>query len=99
MSVQKNKYLTYREKPIIRKGDDIYYGNLDDKYILALKVLETKEEYGMKVATKIKLELQDNSGELGKGGVYRKTEREDLYHALDLGAFWLEDALDADSNI
>ena len=90
MATAKKKVFTYKDKPVIRKGNEIYYGNLEDKYILALKIIETKQEYGMDIASKIKLELQDNSGELGKGQVYRKTERDDLYHAFDIGSFWLE---------
>jgi len=95
-TAKKSKVFTYKDKPVIRKGNEIYYGNLEDKYILALKILETKEEHGLQLATKIRMELQDNSGELGKGRVYRKSEREDLYHAFDIGAFWLQDALEED---
>lgn len=94
MAAKKTKVFTYKDKPVIRKGNEIYYGNLEDKYILALKILETKQEYGMEIASKIKMELQDNTGELGKGKVYRQSERSDLYHAFDIGGFWLEDALD-----
>ncbi len=94
-AVKKNKVFTYKDKPVIRKGKEIYYGNLEDKYILALKITETKQEYGMEIATKIVMELQDNGGELGTGKIYRKSERDDLYHAFDIGAFWLEDALDS----
>lgn len=92
---KKNKMLTYKNKPVIRKGNEIYYGNLEDKYILALKIIETKKEYGMDIAVRIQMELQDNGGELGTGKVYRKSERNDLYHAFDIGGFWLEDALDS----
>ena len=35
----------------------------------------------------------DNTGEFGKGMVYRKGERENLYKALDIGEWWLQDAI------
>ena len=38
--------------------------------------------------------IQDNTGELGNGVNYRTGERDDLYKAFDIGAWWLQDALD-----
>lgn len=92
-AAKKKKFLTYKEKPLIRCGDRVYYGNLEDKYILVLDILESKDVSGVKVATKVKIQLMDNTGELGKGQVYRKAERDDLYKALDIGEWWLKDAL------
>ncbi|MCH5184487.1 MAG: hypothetical protein J1F64_00035 [Oscillospiraceae bacterium] len=89
------KAFMYRGKPIIRKGDRIFYGNLDDRYILTLTVLEAAEMNGVNAATKVKVEIQDNDGVLGTGKTYRKTERENLYRALDIGTFWLSEALES----
>ncbi len=92
-TAKKKKLLTYKGKPLIRIGDRIFYGNLADKYILVLDVIETKDVKDVKAATKVKIQLMDNTGELGKGQVYRKTERENLYKAIDIGEWWLQDAL------
>lgn len=92
-TAKKKKLLTYNGKPLIRIGDRIFYGDLADKYILVLDILETKDVKDVKAATKVKIQLMDNSGELGKGQVYRKTERENLYKAIDIGEWWLQDAL------
>lgn len=92
-TAKKKKILTYNGKPLIRCGERVYYGNLEDKYILALDIIEAKDNNGVKVSTKVKIQLMDNTGELGKGQVYRKGERDDLYKALDIGEWWLTDAL------
>ncbi len=92
-TAKKKKLLTYKGKPLIRIGDRIFYGNLTDKYILVLDVIETKDVKDVKAATKVKIQLMDNTGELGEGQVYRKTERENLYKAIDIGEWWLQDAL------
>lgn len=92
-AAKKKKFLTYKGKPLIRCGDRVYYGNLEDKYILVLDITESKDVSGVKVSTKVKIQLMDNTGELGKGQVYRKAERDDLYKALDIGEWWLKDAL------
>ena len=42
-AVKKKKFLTYKGKPLIRCGQKLYYGNLNDKYILVLEVVETEK--------------------------------------------------------
>lgn len=94
-AAKKKKILMYRGKPLYRVGDRIYYGNLEDKYILALDLIE-KQKYNdiLERTSKIKIQLMDNTAEkLGEGQVYRRAERNDLYHALDIGEWWLNDAL------
>lgn len=93
---KKKKMLTYRGKPVYRKGNTIYYGNLEDQLILVLEVAETKKVGKLKVATKVKFSIQDNTvDELGTGMKYRVGEREDLFKAFDIGSWWLQDALNS----
>ncbi len=93
MAVKKKKILTYNGKPIIRCGNRIYYGKLEDKFILVLDIQETKKVKGFDVAAKVLVQVMDNTGELGKGQVFRKAERDNLYKALDIGEWWLRAAL------
>ena len=92
-AVKKKKVLTYKGKPLLKCGNRIYYGNLEDKCILALDILESKDNKDIKSSTKIKVQVMDNTGEFGKGMVDRKGERENLYKALDIGEWWLQDAI------
>ena len=54
------KELRYQGKPIIRKGNRIFYGNLNDRYILVLTVTETTKLDDLDIATKVQVEIQDN---------------------------------------
>lgn len=93
MPQKKKKIPTYNGKPIMRCGNRIYYGNLEDKLILVLDVTKTKKVKKLEVATEVLVQVMDNTGELGKGQVFRKATRDDLYKALDIGEWWLKDAL------
>ena len=84
-AAKKKKILTYKGKPLLKCGERIYYGNLEDKLILALDVVESEKNKDIQSSKKIKIQLMDNTGELGTGQVYRKAERENLYKALDIG--------------
>lgn len=93
-AAKKKKGLTYKEKPIYRVGNRIYYGNLEDDLILVMDILETEKVNDLEITKKVKFHIQDNTGELGKGTNYRTGERENLYKAFDIGSWWLQDALE-----
>ncbi len=92
-AAKKKKILTYKGKPLLKCGERIYYGNLDDKLILVLDIVESVDKDDIKTSSKVKIQLMDNTGELGEGQVYRKAERDNLYKALDIGEWWLQDAI------
>lgn len=94
-TAKKPKVLTYKDKPVLRQGNKIYYGDLSKRLILVLEIVESEEKNGIQVAKKVKFHIQDNTGELGKGTNYRSGERENLYKAFDIGAWWLQDALES----
>ena len=85
--------MKYNDKPILRCDNRIYYGNLEDKIILVLDIIEMKKVNDIETASKVLIQVMDNTGELGKGQVFRKAERDNLYKALDIGEWWLKDAL------
>ncbi len=88
--------LSYKGKPLIRKGDMLYYGNPKEKYIITMKVLETETVKDLEISKKVSIELQLNNPSLrARQKVVKKAEREGLYKALDIGTIWIEDALES----
>lgn len=88
------KLLTYKEKPMIRKGDYIFYGNPTDKYIVCFQLGEFRKENGIEVAGHVDIFLQENATYMNvKNKLIKKAERSNLWDAIDIGSFWLEDAL------
>lgn len=86
--------LTYKGHPLRRKDNLIYYGSMADKYIIALQVLATQKEGDMDVASKVSVQLQLTDPDLkSRDRVVKKSEKANLYDAMDVGAIWLERAL------
>ena len=86
--------LRYKDKPLMRNGSIIYYGNPDDKYIIMLQILDSKPVNGIDVATKVAVQLQYTDPDLkAKDRVVKKSEKEGLYEAMDIATVWLERAL------
>ena len=86
--------LMYKGHPLMRKDNLIYYGTMAEKYIVMLQVLATKNVEGLEMATRVSVQLQLTDPDLkSRDRVVKKSEKEDLFSAIDLGATWLERAL------
>ena len=92
---KKSNVLMYKERPLMKMGGAYLYGDPDDEYTLLMQVLESKEINGLKVATKLSVELVHNlPGSNGKTRTIKKVERDGLYKAMDIGEYWLAEALE-----
>lgn len=86
--------LVYKNHPLRRKDNLVYYGSMADKYIIMMQVLSTKKVKDLDVADKVSVQLQLTDPDLrSRDRVVKKSEKEDLFAALDLGATWLDRAL------
>ncbi len=91
MAPKKNEVLTYNGKMLLRKGNEIYYGSPEGKYIVIFKVTESEKLQDLDIATKVVIELRTNEAENSQ--LIRQAERDGLYKAFDIGFYWLDDAL------
>ena len=87
------KPLLYKGLPLRRKDNLIYYGNMSDKYIVMLQILDTEPVEDLSLAKRVSVQLQLTDPDIrSRDRVVKKGEKEGLYTALDLGAVWLERA-------
>ena len=92
--VKKGNGLVYKNHPLRRIDNLIYYGSMADKYIVLLQILDTKKEQDMDVATRLSVQLQLTDPDLkSRDRVVKKSEKASLYAAMDVGCIWLERAL------
>ena len=91
---KKTEGLIYKHHPLRRIDNIIYYGSMADKYIIMLQILDTKKEQDMDVATRVSVQLQLTDPDLkSRDRVVKKSEKDSLYAAMDVGSIWLERAL------
>lgn len=83
------KCLTYKGKPLIRRGDTIYYGDFNAPYIIEMQVTEKKQNGDLETASKVHFALKDTK----TGAKLRELDRDGVYRAMDVADFWLRDAL------
>ena len=82
--------LTYKGKPLVRKDNELYYGNMTDPY---LQITTTKPVGDQQVADKVHLMLlSTDTTKAPQERVMRQTTKIGLYNALDIGSIWLQKA-------
>ena len=91
----KTNELCYKGHPLRRKDNLIYYGSMADKYIIMLQVMDNKKvDDDLSLATKVSVQLQLTDPDLkSRDRVVKKTEKDNLYAAMDVAAVWLARAL------
>ena len=91
------KALEYKGYPLRRKGNIIYYGNMSDKYIIMLQIMDNDQLQDLSLSKKVSVQLQLTDPELkSRDRVVKKTEKDGLYNAMDVAAVWLTRALTAE---
>lgn len=84
-------FLTYKDKPLVRKGNEIYYGDMSEKYVVKIDILSTKKEGDLNAAEKVKVTLMVSDTKLPeKDRIVKSSEKTGLYEAMDIGSIWLE---------
>ena len=88
------KILTYKGHPLMRKDNLIYYGSMADSHIIMMQILESKKQGDFDVATRVSVQLQlTDPAAKSRDRIVKKSEKNGLYAALDVGCVWLERAL------
>ncbi len=87
-------FLMYKGRPLVRSGNTLYYGSMAEKYVIMMQILTTKDMDDITLADKIQIQLISTDPDLRmKDRIIKKSEKNGLYNAMDIGSIWLERAL------
>ena len=84
------KYLMYKDRPLVREGDTICYGDMTEKYILVLEIMNYKEADGLGLPGDILVQVVESQDQ---NRIYRQGSKQGLYEAFGYGLIWLDQAL------
>ena len=84
------KYLEYKGRPLVREGDTICYGDMNDKCILILEILSYKNDEGKDLPDNIFIQIVDPKNQTN---ILRQGSKQGLFEAFELGLIWLEHEL------
>lgn len=94
--MSESNFLTYKGKPLVRKGKEIYYGDMSEKYVVRFEILSSKKDGKLDIADKVSVQLLDSNTDKNlKDRIIKDSTKDNLFSALDLGFTWLERNLKA----
>jgi len=91
---EQKEFLTYKGRPLVRNGNTLYYGDMSEEFVIMIQIVSTKKEGDLEMADKVLVQLLSTDSELRpRERIIKKSEKNGLYNAMDIGAIWLERAL------
>ncbi len=94
MAQNEKSFLTYKGKPLVRKGNTIYYGNMQDAYVIMLSIGDSHDVHGVNIADKVVVQLLNTDPNVNPlEAIVKRSEKKGLWAAIDIGSVWLERAL------
>jgi len=87
--------LQFKGRPLVRCDKTIYYGDMGDKYVAMLQILGEEKVGEELLPSKVSVQIWSTDDELRpRDRVIKKTEKSNLYDALNIASIWLERQLD-----
>ena len=91
---EKTQFPTYKGKPLVRCGDELYYGNMDDEYVIHFIIKSKREVNGVEIADKVTIQLMATDPGLSpRRQLVKSSEKQGLFVAMDVADAWLSRAL------
>ena len=89
MELVEGKYLEYKDRPLVREGNTICYGDKTEKCFLLLEIMSTKvdEISEEELPDKILIQIIDSND---PNKIIKQGDKSGLYDAFSLGLVWLE---------
>lgn len=93
---KKDKSLLYKGKPLVRSGNTIYYGYMNEPYVAMLQIMDSKPfSDSLELPQKVSVQILSTDADLRpKERVKKRTEKNTLYDAINIASIWLERTLE-----
>jgi len=86
-----NDFFSYKGRPLVRNGKTIYYGDMNEPYVVMLQIHSDEDFKDLKISGKISLQMMSTDLTLPPDKlILKKAEKQGLYEALDVATVWLD---------
>lgn len=91
MSDTKNGFFTYKGLPLVRKGNQLYFGNMYDEFVVWIEIKSTEKVGELDVANQVTIRKMATDPTIPPNQAIVKTAKKDsLYEALEFACAWLK---------
>jgi len=89
ITMAESNFIYYRGFPMVRSGNEIYYGSMGDRFVTKLTIRESEKYKDAEIPTKVMVQMIPTSPTPEDLAKIRKGEMNSLYEALDTAHVWL----------
>lgn len=91
MAKKEAKFFSYKGYPLVRKGNQLYYGNMYDEFVVWIEIKGTQKVGDLDVANEVMIRKMATDMSLPPNEQIVKTaKKSSLYEALDIACAWLK---------
>ena len=88
------EFFTYKGRPLVRSGDELYYGSMEERFVIRMQIKSKKTVGDLEVADKVAIQLMCTDPDLSpRKQLIKSSEKTGLFLAIDIADIWLERAL------
>lgn len=88
------EFFTYKGRPLVRCGDELYYGSMEERFVIRMQVKTKKTVGDLEIADKVAIQLMCTDPDLSpRKQLIKSSEKTGLFLAIDIADIWLERAL------
>ena len=88
-TINNDKYIMFRGKPLVREGNQLCYGDMNEKYVLFLGIMTTKKVGDKELPDQILIQIQSTDDKK----VVKFGMKNGLHEAFEYGLIWLDTEL------
>ncbi|MEG0229010.1 MAG: hypothetical protein RR549_03980 [Oscillospiraceae bacterium] len=88
--LNKDGFLTYKERPLVRNNDIIYYGSMTEDFVVMIRIISKQKQNDFEIADKLLVQLMNTNPDVdATEKIVKKSEKQSLYSALEIADIWL----------
>ena len=93
-SKKKAPFLMYKGRPLVRKGNTLYYGSMAEPFVIMMQITSTKKVKELEVANKVTVQLMNTDPDVRpRERIVKKSEKMVYMMRWTVGSIWLDRAL------
>ena len=88
---KKSEFFCFKGKPLVRKDNTLYYGNMTDPYVAIMRIKDSEIYKDLNLAKRVSIQLISTDESINlKDRVVKTGEKKGLYSAIDVVDTWLQ---------
>ena len=84
-------FFTYKNRPLVRSQNTVYYGRMCDPYVVMMQIRSKKKDGEMEIADQISMQMISTDLTVPPDKlILKKSEKQGWFQAMEVASSWLD---------